>query len=440
MTRPRRFVQPDLRFGYRLRCLSLVLACCIVLVACGTDAQDDRRFANEPVTEQPPTATTEPASPVAPTATSAPLASPETLLATRGAPDTLYTVANNDLVALTLTADGPDTQPVNLPNGRPLLAFDASPNGDRVAVLVGPGGEASGVSLLLFDRAGKPVGEARTVVASSATPQAENAEDAYSVTWSPQGNAMLVAGPSVLVNVPVSGDPQPIPSDGIAGRILSAAWSPQGTQIAVVVAHDDTSQEVLLLGSDGRMSDAPAPRVEPGKSIEHLRWLADGSGFAYVRANLANGVPFGGQLFTYRLRDAAPTLVATSGQGGPSATITTVAPSPDGRSVAYVISIRDGDHWAFHSLWVRSFKKPLSYQVPVDAVAGVPKLWWVDRGLAWEQVMTEDPSSPSEIVFMNQSQEPRVLLAMESSASATPAASPVATPVATPAPTPTPAG
>jgi dipeptidyl aminopeptidase/acylaminoacyl peptidase len=411
-----------------------------VLVACGSEAQDDRRFANEPVTEQPPTATSEPASPVAPTATSAPLASPETLLATRGAPDTLYTVANTDLVALTLTADGPETKHITLPDGRPLLAFDASPNGDRVAVLVGPGEEADGVVLLLFDRAGKPVGEARTVLATAATPQAGAAPDAYNVTWSPQGNAMLVAGPSVLVNVPVSGEPQSIPVDGIAGRILAAAWSPQGTQIAVVVAHDDASQEVLLLGSDGRISDAPAPRAEPGKSIEHLHWLADGSGLVYVRANLANGVPFGGQLFTYRLRDAEATLVATSGQGGPSATITTIAPSPDGRSVAYVISIRDGDHWAFHSLWVRSFKQPLSYQVPVDAVAAAPELWWVDRGLAWEQVVTEDPASPSEIVFMNQAQEPRVLLETTPPASATPAASPVATPQATPAPTPTPAG
>ena len=416
----------------------LVLA--TVLAACGSDAQDDRRFANEPVTQGPPTATPEPTEPLPPTATSVPMASPETLLSTRGAPDTLYTVANDDLVAVTLGSDGPVANPVDLPDDRPLLAFDGSPRGDRVAVLLGSGEAASGVALLLFGRDGNLLDEPRTVFradVATATPVAEGYAERYSISWSPQGDAMLVATASTLVNVPVSGEPQPIVRDSVPGSILSAAWSPQGTQIALVVAHDDGSEEVVLFGSDGRIIDAPAPRVEPGMSLEHLHWLPDGSGLIYVRAELADGVPLGGQVYAFRLSEAEPELIATSGQGGPSATITTLAPSPDGRSIAYVISIRDSEQWAFHSLWVRSFKTPLSYQVPVANVAAVTRLWWVDRGLAWDQVLTEDPASPSEIVFMNPSQEPMVLLETTPAAvSGPPVATPVASPAATPAATP----
>jgi hypothetical protein len=101
--------------------------------------------------------------------------------------------------------------------------------------------------------------------------------------------------------------------------------------------------------------------------------------------------------------------------------------------VAYVIAIRDAEAWSFHSLWVRSFKQPLSYQVPVDSVAAVTRLWWVGRGLAWDQTLTAGSTSPSEIVFINTKDEPTVLLVKTPEASgATPAATPAASPVSTP--------
>jgi hypothetical protein len=437
MTRPRRFLQPELpRAGSRLQLIGLLLALAIVLVACGAEEADNRRFANDPVTERAATATPAPTEPGEPTATALPLASPETLLNTRGAPDTLYTVANDDLVALTIGPDGPVEQAIDLPDDRPLLGYDASPNGDRVAVLVGPNNEqGSGISLLFFDRAGELVGNAGAVLEAvdSATPVAGAQQERHTVAWSPQGDAVLVTGARSLVNVPLSAAPESLSLDGVGGTIQRAVWSPQGAQIAIHVAHDNGSQEVLLVSREGDITEVPALNVEAGSGIEQLEWLPDGSGLIYLRVQLRGDVPLAGQIFTYGLSDQAPTLVATSGQGGPSATITTFAASSDGRSVAYVIAIRDADAWSFHSLWVRSFKQPLSYQAPVGSVAGVTRLWWVDRGLAWDQTLTEDGSSPSEIVFVSMENEPAVLLVKTPEASgATPAATPAASPGATP--------
>jgi hypothetical protein len=437
MTRPRRFLQPDLhRPGSRVQLVGVLLALAIALAACGSDAEDNRRFANEPVTERPATTTPLPVEQGEPTATAAPLASPVTLLTTRGAPDTLYTVANDDLVALTMGLGGPVEQRIDLPDDRPLLGFDASPSGDRVAALVGPAADqGSGMSLLFYDRAGKHIDEPRILPApSSATPLGAESPSGVSVAWSPQGDAVLVAGARSLVNVPVSGEPEAFPLNGVGGTIRRAVWSPQGAQMAIHVMHDNTSQEVMLLNRSGKITELPALNVEPGSSIEQLDWLPDGSGLIYLRAQLRDAVPLEGQIFTYRLAEQSPLLVATSGQGGPSATITTFAPSPDGRSVAYVIAIRNGEEWSFHSLWVRSYKQPLSYQVPVDSVAAVTRLWWIDRGLAWDQTLTDSGTSPSEIVFIDTKDKPTVVLQMTPEApAATPEATPAATPVGTPA-------
>jgi hypothetical protein len=441
MTRPRLFDRHDLhRPGGRLRLASGLIAAALVLASCGTNSSDDRQFANEPVTREAtpetPTSTTS----SAPTSTSVPLASPETLLRTRGAPDTLYTVASGQLVSVTLGHKGTDIRPIALPARQELIDFDGSPNGDRVAVITGDG---NGVSLLLFDRSGKQLQDpialsntrSGTPIASPeiATPAA-GAERAYgSVIWSPQGRAVLVVGAAGVVNVPIGGEPEAIDLSGVRGTVRSAAWSPQGSQLALLTVQLNGSQRVVLLDREGQGREIAPLEVNPGMSIEHLQWLPDGSGMLFVRAPLINGVPMNGQLFMYRFKDPLPTLVATSGQGGPSASITAVTPSPDGRSVAYVISIRDGDHWSFHSLWVRSFRQPLAYEVPVDDAAAVSTVWWIDRGLAWDEMVRLDETSPREIVFLSDTRGPTVLLQATPTANgATPIASPVASPVATP--------
>lgn len=441
MTCPHVFERHDLRRPeYRLRLASGMIAAVLLLASCGDGGGDDRQFANEPVTREAtpeiPTATTS----SVPTATSVPMASPETLLRTRGAPDTLYTVASGQLVSVTVSEDGTDVRPIALPEGQQLIAFDGSPNGDRVAVLTGASPE---LSLLLYDRSGKQlqepvnvfVGGRGTPVASPvvAMPDADDEAASSSVTWSPQGRAVLVVGPASVVNVPVGGAPEPIDLSGVRGTIRSAAWSPQGSQLALLTLRANGSQRVVLLDREGQGREVAPLEANPGTSIEELQWLPDGSGLLFVRAPLVDGVPMNGQLFVYRFKEPLPTLVATSGQGGPSASITAVAPSPDGRSVAYVISIRDGERWSFHSLWVRSFRQPLAYEVPVRGAAAVSTVWWVDRGLAWDEMVRLDEASPREIVFLSDKRGPTVLLqATPTAPGATPVASPGATPVGTP--------
>jgi hypothetical protein len=109
--------------------------------------------------------------------------------------------------------------------------------------------------------------------------------------------------------------------------------------------------------------------------------------------------------------------------------------SPDGRSVAYVISVLDGSEWVFHSMWVRALDGSLSYQVPVAPRGVVTNLAWFDRGIAWEQ--GPSPDVPGNILSMRQGEEPVVVFeAPSTDIAGTPGASPAVNPAGTPVPSP----
>lgn len=434
----------------------MLVACSVLLAACGADSptetvEEDRHFANEPAGEERATPTLTPtgiASPIAPE--TGPLPSPETLLNSRGASDTLYTVRDGNLVALTMRNGTTGTTEIPLPEGWMLVDYEPSPAGDRVAVLMESG---SGISLGFFASSGAMTGDPRSLTtgpADSATPGAspvstpdatpvvspESAIDpgSYHVTWSPEGTGVLVSSPSQLLRVPVRGEPEAIAIDTEPGVIQQAVWSPQGTEVLLLIEQDNASTRTYLLTLEDRMvRELKALRTTADIRMDSLSWLPDGSSVVFVRSEMTDDIPLHGQIFLYRLGQEVPTLVATSGQGGPSASITQVVPSPDGRSVAYVISIRDVDRWSFHSMWIRSLTDSLSYGVPADNVDLVSQLWWVYDGLAWEQRSTGTDDS-GEILFVRQGSGPEVILNANGEAVpiGTPGATPVAVPVGTP--------
>jgi hypothetical protein len=272
---------------------------------------------------------------------------------------------------------------------------------------------------------------------SGATPEVAVTGYSGSATWVPQGNGVLVTWDDTLTYVDVEGGRTPIDTGGVDGRIMYAAASPKGNQILAQVEYEDSTQGGYLIEQpSGDAHQLRALHADPGFGITGLEWLPSGNGVVFVEGEIVDGAVVRGQLFSYLFGNEVPSLIATSGQGGPSATIANVTVSPDGYSVAYEVSILDLDRWSVHSVWIRSLKQDVPpIQVPVNSGEALTRLAWSSEGLVWSQ------EGGSEVRVMRPTGETGDL-----GDEATPVASPVvmpvisAVPVATPVGTPVPVG
>jgi len=426
--------------------MALAGTCALVIVACGstssTTGDENRQFANEASTRTPDTELT-----VTPTTvldvdatpeirTPSPGASPETLLHARGAPDTLYIEIDGHLVSVTSHGGKAVALPIELPAELRLIDSDASPAGDRVAVLLEDAHGAA--SLGFFGQDGAlQAGPFDVLREDAATPVTDAPKPGqYFVDWSPQGLDVLVSDGAALEAVRDSGAVERVALDGFDGVLVAAERSPQGSRIALQFQAEDGGQRVYVRDvTTGKTRDLRPLSVSAGEGLDHLQWLPNGSGLIYVHGSLDRGVLMHGQVWVYRLGQERADPVATAGQGGPAATITDVVVSPDGRSVAYVISLLDGTKWSFHSMWVRSLDGNLIYRVPVVPRGVVGYVQWVSGGLSWEQ--RRESSAPGQLLVIGANGLPNVVLDMARSPfAATPEASPEASPVGTPQATP----
>ncbi len=419
----------------------------LLLVACGSDSSDvpeNRQFANDPVatrsaTDEP---TEEPTKVPTTAGTGGPdQATPETLLRTRGAPSTLYTLSGDRMVALGFSGGAAVELTVAIPDDVSILGYDASPTGDRVGVLMTlPDGNPV---VQFFDASGTPVSDAFPILTESpgsspvASPVASpvgmpaNSTGATSVSWIPQGNGVLVVAGYAIIDVSVDDGPHAVDTDAVSGEIRHASVSPKGDQILLLVRAEDGSEGGWLLDrAKGNVHEVRALRTDPGKGISYLSWLPGGNGVIFVQGEVSGDVIIRGKLFRYLFRNEVPDLVATSGQGGPLSTITNVAISPGGHSVAYDVSVWDSGEWSAHSMWVRSLSKDVpGIQVPVNVGQPVAQIAWSNEGLFWVQERGGERSmrlmTPGGQVEEVQS-------------GATPVASPVASPVTSASPVATP--
>jgi hypothetical protein len=440
-----------------LRGAATLLLGATLLVACGgenvSDVPENRQFANDPaptrVETATPALTATDASGIETTERSP--ATPADLLRTRGAPSSLYTVSGGSLFVLTFSGDDADTRIIAMPEGTTVLGTAASPTGDRVGVLTRD--EGGGFAVRFYDVEGNEIGgpfgiggsstpaasPAASPIASpapiSAIDGAEGSEASPSITWIPQGNGVLVVRQNALYAFDIERGMEPIPTGTIDGTILRAAASPMGGQIIVHVAMGDGSHAAYLIQDDsGETHELHALRTVPGRGVGDVTWLPGGNGVLFVRGEIANGEIIGGELYSYQFRNEVPRLVATSGQGGPTATITNVAISPDGATVAYDVSVHDGNAWVLHSMWLRSLKQEgVGIEVPALTGSTVRDLHWCDAGLTWISESRLEPGT-SRLYLMTPTGE--VLEITPATPSATPLASPGATPMASPAATP----
>lgn len=434
--------------GRVFRLAVMALACVVILAACGNEGEEDGRiFTTDPVptalpTDPPPTQTIieEPTSDVAEVPTA-------DVFEIRGAPRVIYLENQGKLTAYD-TTERAFTE-ISIPEGYQLQDYAASPTGDRVGVLLshdntvgvqffGADGELLGSEIPLNIPAmpGNTASPVSSPVASpAANPVAAPSWSIVQVSWIPQGNGLLVSGPAGLLQVSMNGRVMPITRTGVNGTVTDAVWSPMDSQVAIQAQMPDGTDAVYLLKTgDNIAEELSAFHNRDGAAITNLQWLPNGRGTVLVVGERTAMGVMNGQLYVYRFDEATPMLIATSAQGGPAATISHIAVSPDGLNVAYSVSVLDGDTWRLHSLWLRPTRGGPAMQVPLNRNAELSSLQWSAEGLVWQfedgAAMVFDGDTP-----------PRVL-GEAPIPPATPMATPVSSPQATPEPTPnlTPAG
>lgn len=431
--------------------LSVMCAGSLLLVACGETAnEEDRRFANDPSRDPQPTEVMqETEAPVA-TPTVQPLPSPDTLLRARGAPSTVYAILNGSIQSIRLAEGETTTGVIPPPDGARFVAIDSSPSGDRVAaVTISTDTSASSprIDLHVFDSAGAELEAWPSVVtpeSPAATPEQDTTESTGGnevlMDWGAQGDRIIVASVTgQLASAALGGDVAAIDTPAEITEIRDVEWSPRGDSVAVLGVGDDNVARIGLV--DPAEADPEFLVVAPideGGDQEHVRefsWLPDSSGLVYLSGTGNDIDAVGGQLFSLDLGTMSQRLVATAGQGGPSATISDFSVSPDGKAVAYTIVLPDGGTWRFNSLWVRSLRDQRALRMPVGDVIEVNAIWWVGEGVLWGQAVAEDGKINESFIRLSPGGDPTAILAVgvdgqSSGRDATPGATPMpATPV-----------
>jgi len=427
----------------------------LLLSACGSSSssgpEEDRQFATDtrPAATSAPTETPSDAASVDPTATSASV-DPASVLKSRGAPKFYFAELRGTLISVKPSEPALAPVVMDIPAGYRVLAFDASPDGSQVAVLLGNRNDSTApISFAIFTHDGDlalhpiVVLDAASLGAtpvSAATPVAADASSTVFVSWAAQGDRILVGSASgALVNVTPAGEATRITLDRLDGTLASASWSPRGGSILLRVRDAEGRGAIGLATIEDGAGHVqtlwpPADERRP-MSVEEIAWLPDGSGVLFLQEDLASDTGAGAQLYQVSVSGGNPTVVASPGRGGPSASIGDFTVSPDGKSVAYTIIIPDGDDWVFHSLWVRSLRATTSYEVSVGNVDGVSEIGWASGGFLWcERTEENGPVEALRVVTLDE--QSLLLATTRGSSAASPIASPQASPVGTPAASP----
>lgn len=383
--------------------LARFLGLCVaaaVLSGCVAEENDGRRFANdlEPsvavalpspsgIDGSPaaglPSVVTPAATPIDPTA----------LLRARGGPSRLYFRLNSDV--WTIGAADDDPRRVFAPDrGLAIVDHAASPNGDRVAVLMINVDDRSASAVAIVDANGKETGR----VEGLGEALGEGSFAARAIDWSPQADRLLVAfepGGIVALNSDGSGEPTPLVGPEAAAAVGDAAWSPTGESIAFVAPADSDEVASLWLARTAPEPGAPTLLLDPGdsgRSVGVLAWSPDGREVLFTLPAAPGSPNSGGDLWTIGVDGAGRRVVAGAGAVGfPGALVGEMAPSPDGDAVAYTVVVPDQEGLRFNSLWVKERAEPgRSLELAVPDEQAVDALWWTDAGLVFRTVPMEE--------------------------------------------------
>lgn len=389
----------------------LLLLLGLLLIGC-TDDTSGPQFANEPRSGQ------EPATPVVvtavptiePTETVPPRPLAE-LVRPRGAPERIFFVAGPEV--WTVLASGAEAAKVFAAEpGSTVADTSSSPSGDRVAVLTAS--DSGETSLRVVTGDGDPVlslrafGDSASPEAAASRPDGATPVGATpsalatvvpSVDWSPQGDRLLIgdgAGRFSTVEVADLGTAESGLAEGFEGFARDAVWSPTGEQIAYLsqASEPGVGQALVVSGSN---SDGPSATIVEGtdeRSVTDLAWLPDGRSLLFTEGDPTSARLTNTDLWRVDSDGSDRKLVASAGIAAPVADIDRFVASPDGRAVAYTVTVPADGKANFHSLWVRDLAAGRSIPIDVPEGLSVSDLWWTSEGLVFRATAaTPEPTS-----------------------------------------------
>lgn len=422
----------------------VVALCCVLLAGCA-DSDSERRFANDPtLTEEAVATATVHSIDITPETPNLNLASPVSvtdLLAAPGGTPMIYIHSGKQIVAFT----PPWSQPRviwSAGDGR-ILAFSASATGNLVAILELRERSADQLSLVIVDSTGSVVREV-TPVGEAGGGDAETIDTVERLSWSPDETRVVVAPPSGgLIAVPRTGEPVELIDPSRLVDPGTVVWSPGGDAIAFVAPVSPGKAGALFVATTAALPLDPIAVVPASlngrRTIDRVSWRPDGEAVYYTVASTTNDPTFGGDLFEISSGGGAPTLIATASRVSPVSTITDFAISPDGKGVAFVVTVPRDDGGFADSLWLNPIGGSEFQALPVPKDERVSGLWWTSDGLVWQSSPAKETTSP-EITLSRADSERESGVVYRGPARGSTAATPIpggeATPIAESSPEP----
>lgn len=357
------------------------------------------------------------------------------LLTTRGAPSRLYVTASGAIWAV--SSDGHAEQIYAAEQGERIIAIDAAPGGERVAILLGrAAGEGEATDVAIADSSGEVLRRIDNLGAGLATPQPDgSARATAAIDWSPQADRALVSFRNgAIIELPIGSDDVRtlLPPASDSGSIVNPTWSPTGESVAFIVTSADGRERTLhvLDVRDGTVRDVVTP--PGGRFVVDYTWMPNGVSLLFTEGGDLSGAVTGIDLWRIDADGENRALVVSAGTVAPVARITNVQPSPDGRSVAYSVLAPGEPEPRVDSVWVRDLGSRLGFRIEVPSVTAVDGISWTDKGLAIEVTTGAGAGRPPAQALLQVSEDGTVSalwaapLATGTPASGTPVSSPVA--------------
>ncbi len=387
--------------------LVAVLAMGGLLVGCAED-EPGPQFASDPRPSQVATEVASVATPsVAALATPVVAATPASigeLVNTRGGAPRVYIASNNAIWSI--SSGGEASRIFEARDGSRLLAIDPAPGAGEVAALLETqSGGARSNELLILENSGKTLARETNFSPNRGTPEAGAVSSADVVNWSPQGDQVIVAlaeGPLSEYRLGDNATLTTLDVKAAGAEIIRPEWSPTGETIAYIASDESGRNRALrvLNIKDGNVQDVVTPTS--GRYVADFTWMPDGVSLLFTEGGELGGAVTGIDLWRINANGEQRQLLVSAGTVAPVAQITNMRPSPDGRSVAYVVLVPGAETPRVDSVWVRGIDSGPGFRVSLPSIAAVNDLWWTDRGLAISVITGDEDGQRAEMLALLQ--------------------------------------
>ena len=214
---------------------------------------------------------------------------------------------------------------------------------------------------------------------------AQRGSGVVSVDWSPQGDKILLldsTGALLTVAAKPDATMESVDLGDMGGVILEPAWSPTGQHIAFLRVDPETRSRSLDVHDLQSRETTELVGPDDGRLVVEFAWEPDGKNLLFTEGSALSSAISGIDLWRIGVDGAGRELVAAAGATAPVARITTVTPSPDGKSVAYAVLVPGAGAPTVDSVWVRDLAKGQGIRLGLPSVRSLENIWWTSKGLA----------------------------------------------------------